>query len=68
MYHQVKYRLVRAKRSVKSTNGKFAHLRLEASPTKAQALEVREGKWQFRFLNLEKSFAFGHIDWAFRGH
>lgn len=68
MYHQVKYRLVRAKRAVKSTNGKFVHLSLEASPTKAIALEMRDPEWQFRFLNLEKSFDFGHIDWSFDGH
>ena len=68
VYHQVKYRLVRAKRTVKSTSGTFVLHQLESSPAKTQALEVRKGRWQFRFLNLEKAFDSDHIDWSFGGH
>lgn len=28
----------------------------------------REGSWQFRFLNLKKSFDFHNINWSFDGH
>ena len=64
VYHQIKYRLVPAKRPIKSTSGTFVLHQLESSPAKAQALEVREGRWQFRFLNLEKTWDFDQIDWS----
>lgn len=64
VYHQIKYRLVRAKRPIKSTSGTFVLHQLESSPAKAQALEVREGRWLFRFLNLEKTFDSDQVDWS----
>ncbi len=64
VYHQIKYRLVRAKRPVKPTKGKFVLPQLVPSPAKTEALEVREGRWLFRFLNLEKTFDSAHIDWS----
>lgn len=64
VYHQIRYRLVQAKRPIKSTSGTFVLHQLEPSPAKAQALEVREGLWQFRFLNLEKTWDSDQIDWS----
>ena len=64
VYHQIKYRLVPAKRPIKSTSGTFVLHQLEPSPAKAQALEVREGRWQFRFLNLEKTWDSDQVDWS----
>ena len=64
VYHQIKYRFVRAKRPIKPTSGTFVLHQLESSPAKAQALKVREGRWQFRFLNLEKTFVSDQVDWS----
>ena len=64
VYHQIKYRLVPAKRPIKSTSGTFVLHQLASSPAKAQALEVREGRWQFRFLNLEKTWDSDKVDWS----
>ena len=68
VYHQIKYRLVEAKRPMKPTKGKFVLPQLVPTPAKTNSFEMREGTWQFRFLNLEKTFDSEHIDWSFGGH
>lgn len=68
VYHQMKYRLVRARRPTQFINGEFVLHNLVSSPAKAQAFVEREGSWQFRFLKLEKSFDVHNINWSFDGH
>ena len=64
VYHQIKYRLVRAERPIKATSGTFVLHHLEPSPAKAHALEVQLGRWQFRFLSHDKTFDSDQVDWS----
>ena len=62
---QIKYRLTKATRKSKSTNGLFKIEKPKNWPTKTPSFFKVDDKYVFTFLGQEMRFSIEHVDWAY---
>lgn len=65
VYHQIKYRVIKPKRSYSNVSGSFANLKLMPHPEKSKSLACEKDLFRFKFLNLEVSFVDREVRWSF---
>tara|TARA_B110000114_G_scaffold185080_1_gene230744 strand:+ start:96 stop:1691 length:1596 start_codon:yes stop_codon:yes gene_type:complete len=65
VYYQVKYRLIKPKRSITTWTGEFQSLSLNLLPVKRTCYFRDKDVEGFDFLNVTHSFELGKVDWSF---
>ena len=65
VYHQIEYRLIKAKRVNTALVEEFSQVDLIDFPEKQKSFSIENNSWSFSFLNLKQSFSEDSIDWSF---
>ena len=65
VFYQIKYRLVKPKRTATPWEGSFSQVHLAVHTKKQASLYVENDTFSFNFLNLKQSFSKDSLDWSF---
>lgn len=68
IYYQLKYKVIKPHRTIKTNRGTLADLRILSFPNKQESFSYEDGKWNFNFLNITQGFSSGNMNWDYSCH